>query len=333
MKGRAGNGAAIFGQAEAMARKTDRLVTLFGGGGFIGRYVAQALLSRGQRVRIVQRDPRRAYFLKPLAGMGQIQFAPADVADADRVERAAQDSDAVINLIGILKGDFDTVHRQGADNVARAAAAAGAEALVHVSAMGADPEAESCYGRSKGEGEAAVRAAFPKATIVRPSLAFGAEDRFINRFAALARMLPLIPVLRPSWRIQPVHAADLGRAMALAAINPGTHGGKTYELGGPQVMTMLELNCWIAEATGRGSKPVMPVPDTIGSFLASGLGWAPGAPITRDQWLMMQRDSVAAESAEGFEAFGISPSPLAAIAEGWLTAYRRSGRFAAKSPY
>jgi NADH dehydrogenase len=316
-----------------MARKTDRLVTVIGGGGFVGRYVVQALFARGQRVRVVERDPRRAFFLKPLAGLGQLQFAAADVTEAETVARAVQGSDAVVNLVGILKGDFDAVHREGAGNVAQAAAAAGAEALVHVSAIGADPGSESRYGRSKGEGEAAVRAAFPAATIVRPSVAFGPEDAFINRFAAMARLLPVVPVIRGSWRLQPVHAADLGRAVALAAVDRRSHGGRTYELGGPQVMTMIELNRWIAQAAGRGSKPIVPIPDPAAGFFARAAGWLPGAPITGDQWLMMQRDNVVADGAAGFEAFGISPSPLAAIAEGWLTAYRRSGRFAAKSPY
>jgi len=316
-----------------MVQKRDRLVTVVGGGGFIGRYVAQALFARGQRVRIVQRDARAAFFLKPLAGLGQVQFAAADITSPDMVDRAVHGSDAVINLVGILKGNFDAVHRQGAANVASAAAAAGAEVLVQVSAIGADPESESRYGRSKGEGEAAVRAAFPTATIVRPSVAFGQEDHFINRFAAMARLLPFIPVIRGGWRIQPVHAADVGRAIALAALDPRSHGGRIYELGGPQVMTMLDLNRWIAEATGRGSKPVAAIPDAAGRLLARGAGWLPLAPITWDQWLMMQRDSVVSEDAKGFEAFGISPSPLAAIAEGWLSAYRRSGRFAAKSPY
>jgi NADH dehydrogenase len=149
----------------------------------------------------------------------------------------------------------------------------------------------------------------------------------------MARMHPVVPVIRGAWRLQPVHVADLGRAIALAAIDPRSHAGKTYELGGPQVLTMFELNQWIAEATGRGSKPIVPIPDPVAGVFARAAGWLPGAPITGDQWLMMQRDNVVAEGAAGFEAFGISPSPLAATAEGWLTAYRRSGRFAAKSPY
>ena len=179
-----------------MTPKTDRLVTLFGGGGFIGRYVAQALFKAGARVRIAEREPRRAFFLKPLGGLGQIQFVRADLADRAQVAAAVRGADAVVNLVGILKGNFHAVHVEGARNVAEAAAAAGVPALVHVSAIGADPESESAYGRTKGEGEAAVRAAFPGATILRPSIAFGPEDDFVNRFAGMARLLPVLPVIR-----------------------------------------------------------------------------------------------------------------------------------------
>jgi NADH dehydrogenase len=198
-------------------------------------------------------------------------------------------------------------------------------ALVHISAIGADPEAESRYGRSKGEGEAAVRAAFPGATIIRPSVAFGQEDNFINRFARMARLMPILPVIRPAWRLQPVHAADLGKAIALAALDPQSHAGQTYELGGPNVLTMAELNRFICEATGRG-RPLAELPDPIGKVMARVIGWLPGAPITWDQWLMMQTDNVA--TGPGFEAFGIHPAPLAAVAAAWLVPFRRHGRFA-----
>jgi NADH dehydrogenase len=316
-----------------MAQKTDRLVTLFGGGGFIGRYVAQSLYRAGVRVRIAQTEPRRAWFLKPLGALGQTQFVKADIRDPEQVERAVSGSDAVVNLVGILKGAFLPIHVDGARNVAEAAARAGASSLVQVSAIGANPESESRYAQSKGEGEQAVRAAFPDATIVRPSVAFGMEDNFINKFAVMARMLPVIPVIRGRARFQPVHAADLGHAIAAAALDPRHHDGKTYELGGPQVMTMLELNRFIREATGRPGKPILDIPDPIGRAFARIGGWLPGAPITWDQWLMLEKDNVVSEGAPGFEAFGIRPAPLAAVAEGWLTAYRRSGRFAAKSPY
>ena len=316
-----------------MARKTDRLVTLFGGGGFVGRYVAQALYKSGARIRIAQRDPRQAFFLKPLGGLGQTQFVAADITRPDQVPRAVEGSDAVVNLVGILKGAFHPIHVDGARNAAEAAAAAGAQAFVQVSAIGADPASPSRYGSSKGHGEAAVRAAFPSATIIRPSIVFGREDQFVNRFAALARLLPVLPVIRGDVRFQPVHVADVAHAIAAAALDPRAHGGRTYELGGPQTLSMRELNRWIGEATGR-VRPLIDVPDAAARLIAQLGGWAPGAPMTYDQWLMLSRDNVVAPDAEGFEAFGIVPTPLAAVAEGWLTAYRRHGRFAsAKSPY
>jgi NADH dehydrogenase len=310
----------------------DRVVTLFGGGGFLGRYSAQALFRTGARIRVAQRNARGANFLHPLAAVGQMQLLPVDIRDSERVHAAVRGSDAVINLVGILKGDFDAVHVAGARNVAEAAAGAGAGALVHVSAIGADPDSESAYGRSKGEGEEAVRAAFPGATILRPSVLFGREDNFVNRFAGMARLSPVLPVVSGRTRLQPVYAADVGRAVTAAALDPRRHGGKTYELGGPQVLTMRELMEWVCETTGRG-RPLLDIPDPVGRLIAKTVGWLPGAPITWDQWLMLRRDNVAAEGAEGLEAFGLPGTPLSAVSEGWLTSYRRHGRFAAKSPY
>ncbi|RYD92015.1 MAG: complex I NDUFA9 subunit family protein, partial [Sphingomonadales bacterium] len=266
----------------------SRLVTLFGGGGFLGRYVAQELLQAGARIRIAERDPSDAWDLKPLGGLGQTQFVPACVTKPATVAHALEGSDAVVNLVGILKGDFDAIQRRGAANVAAAAQAAGVASLVHVSAIGADPESASAYGRSKGEGEAAVRAAFPGATIVRPSVVFGQEDGFLNRFAAM-QAAPVVPVLRGDVKFQPVWVSDVARAIAAAALDPGSHAGKTYELGGPEVVSMTELNAWLARATGRAPNFV-PVPDFAGSIIATLAGVLPGAPITRDQWLMLQSD-------------------------------------------
>jgi NADH dehydrogenase len=313
-----------------MTVKTNRLVTLFGGGGFIGRYAAQALFKAGARVRIADREPKRAYFLRPLCGLGQIQFVRAEVTDRERVAAAVDGADAVVNLVGILKGDFHKVHVEGARIVAETAAAANVPALVHVSAIGADPDAASAYGRSKGEGEEAVRAAFPGATIVRPSIAFGLEDDFVNRFARMAQLFPFLPVVRGAWTLQPVYVADLARAIAMAALDPKQHGSATYELGGPQAMTMHALNQWICRETGR-NRPLVDIPDAIAGPLVRLTGWLPGAPMTRDQWRMMEADNL--PSGPGFEAFGIRPTPLAAIAEGWMTLYRRHGRFATQSPY
>ena len=315
-----------------MTVKTDRLVTLFGGGGFIGRYVAQALFKAGARVRIAEREPRRAFSLRPLTGLGMIQFQRADITRPDEVAAAVAGADAVINLVGILKGNFHAVHIDGARHVAAAAAAADARAMVHVSAIGADPESPSRYGCTKGEGELAVREAFPGATLIRPSIAFGPEDHFVNRFAGMARLLPDVPVLRGRWRLQPVYAADLGKAIAQAALDPARHAGRTYELGGPQVVSMHELTQWICRATGRGSRPVVDIPDPIGRLMARLFGWLPGAPISWDQWLMLSQDNVASGEHPGFEAFGIAPAPLAAVAEAWLATYRRRGRWAQPSP-
>ena len=313
------------------ARASNSLVTLFGGGGFLGRYVVQALLKTGARVRIAERDPSNAFSLRPLAALGQLQFVSADIRSERQVAAAVEGSGVVVNLVGILAGAFQAIHVDGAAAIARAAAAEGAGALVHMSAIGADPAAESDYGRSKGEGEAAVRAAFPGATILRPSVVFGREDMFVNKFAQLMRFLPVVPVLKPGTRLQPVWVADVGEATAAAALEPRVHGGRTYELGGPQVFTMRELNEWIGETTGR-RRTLVDVPDAAGAALAR-LGFLPGAPITWDQWLMLGRDSVAAPGTPGLDAFGIRPSPLAAVAENWLTLYRRRGRFATQSPY
>lgn len=304
----------------------DRLVTLFGGGGFLGRYVAQELLKAGARVRIAERNPQDAFFVKPLGGLGQTQFVACDIRRADSATRAARGSDAVVNLVGILGGDFQKFHVDGARNAAAAAKAAGAGAFVQISAIGADPQAESAYGRTKGEGEAAARAELPGTTIIRPSILFGPEDRFVNRFARMAQLSPVIPVIRPKVRFQPAWVSDVARAIAAAALDPDSHGAKTYELGGPQTLTMEELIRLICHEIGR-HRAIVPVPDEAARLMARLGGWLPGAPITWDQWLMLQRDNVVAAGAEGFSAFDISPAPLAAIASSWLVQYRRHGRF------
>jgi len=308
-----------------MTDPTRTLVTVFGGGGFIGRYVCEALLRQGVRLRVAQRDPRQAYFLQPLAAVGQLDFVAADLNHRASVERAVEGADAVINLVGILKGKFDAVHVAGARTAAEAAARAGAAAFVQVSAIGADAASPSAYGRSKAAGEEAVRAAFPTATIIRPSLVFGREDQLTNRFAQMAK-LPILPVIAGSTKFQPIYVADLAGAIAAAALDPATHGGKTYELGGPEVMTMRTLNERIAALAGQ-SPDIAPVPDFAAGLMAK-FGFLPGAPLTSDQWAMLQRDNVAAPGAPGLEAFGITPTPLAAVAPAWLDRFHRGGRFA-----
>ncbi|WP_084583798.1 complex I NDUFA9 subunit family protein [Sphingomonas azotifigens] len=302
----------------------DRLVTLIGGGGFLGRYVAQELLSAGARVRVVERKPRDAWFLKTQGNLGQTQLVVGDITKPETLARALQGSDAVVNFVGILAGDFDKVHVQGARNVAEAAKAAGAGALVHISALGADAASPSAYGRSKAAGEQAVLAAFPGATILRPSIVFGREDAFVNRFAGMIAGAPLniVPVVRGETRFQPVFVADVAQAVTAALADPAAHGGKTYTLGGPDVLSMSALLHWIAGAIGR--KPhFVELPDSLAGLIAS----LPGTPITRDQFAMLQADNVVPAGAEGLAALGVHPTPMATVAPSWLVRFRQAGRF------
>ena len=208
------------------------------------------------------------------------------------------------------------VHAEGARNIAEAALEFGARSLVHISAIGADAESEATYARTKGEGEKAVRDAFPNATIIRPSIVFGVEDMLTNRLAGLSR-LPALPVIAPKCKLQPVFVEDLAKAIARAAVDPVTHGRKTYEIGGPQVLTMREFTMAILKAAGR-DPGLVDVPSPVASAI-SWLGFLPGAPLTRDQWLMLQRDNVA--EGPGLDAFGIRPTPFGAVAPEWLGMY------------
>src|SRR5690242_4429799 len=281
-----------------MIERNEELVTVFGGGGFIGRYVCEALFKRGVRIRIVSRDPRNAYFIQPLAQVGQFGFEKADITNRDSVRHALRGATSVVNLCGVFGRKMRAVHVDGARNVAEAARDAGADALVQISAIGADVHSQSLYGESKGEGEVAVREAFPNATIIRPSLVFGPEDDLTNRFAAMAS-LPFLPVIASKRNFQPVYVRDLAKAIGMAALDPGRFGGDTYEIAGPQVMSMAELHRAILEITGQRPE-IVHMPDFFTGLLAK-LGWLPGAPLTEDQWRMLQRDNVPSGSAPGLE--------------------------------
>jgi NADH dehydrogenase len=310
-----------------MIERFEEQVTVFGGGGFIGRYVCEALFKRGVRVRIASRDPRNAYFIQPLAQVGQFGFEKADLTNLESVRHALRGASVAINLCGVFGRRMQAVHVDGARNFAEAAREAGIKSLVHLSAIGADPQSQSDYGRTKGEGEAAVRKVFPAATIIRPSLVFGPEDNLTNRFAGLAR-LPFLPVIAGQRNFQLVYVRDLAKAIALAALQPQAHGGKTYEIGGPQVMSMVELHEAILEITQQNPE-IVHVPDVFASLM-SRFGWLPGAPFTRDQWMMLQRDNLPSGELPGLEAFGIAPTPLAAVAYEWLGRFNRGGKFAGR---
>ncbi len=311
-----------------MLNPDNRIVTVFGGGGFIGRYVCEVLFRNDVRVRVASRDPRSAYFLQPLAPIGQWGRVRADVAKPASVRAAVKDSSAVINLVGTFSGSLHATHVEGAKNVAEAARDAGAAALVHISAIGADPDAGSVYGRTKGEGEAKVRKAFPNATIIRPSIVFGPEDDLTNRLAGLAR-LTVLPVIAAKRRFQPVYVQDIAKAIAMAALDPETYGGKTFEIGGPQVMTMEDIYAVCARSAGR-EPDLIAMPNFASAFLSL-FGFLPGAPLTRDQWKMLQRDNLPAKKSVGLETFGIEPTALGAVAPGWLGRFRQGGRWAARA--
>lgn len=306
----------------------DGLVAIVGGSGFIGRYLVQDLARTGVRMRIVVRNVPVAQLLKPLGTLGQIDIIAGDVRDASSLAEAMRGATAAVNLVGILDGTpslFDAVHARGAGNVAQAAATAGARAFVQVSAIGADAKSAASYARSKAAGEAAVHRAFPAATVVRPSIVFGREDAFLNRFAGMAKsMLPVMPVVAGKTRFQPVYVGDVAQAISMALAAPERFGGQTYELGGPRIYSFRELLAWILREV-RADKPLVDVPDEVAALMARMSSVVPGMPMTRDQWLMLQSDNVA--HGDGLAAFGIAGTPMEAIAPAYLERFRTAGRF------
>ncbi|HEY0959252.1 MAG TPA: complex I NDUFA9 subunit family protein [Novosphingobium sp.] len=301
-------------------------VTVLGGSGFLGRHLAQELLARGARLKIASRRPERAFSLRPLANLGQVQFIRCDVTRLESVSAAVAGAHAVVNLVGAFAGDLDALQGRGAGKIAAAARDAGASAFVQVSALGADAESRSEYARTKGEGETAVRAAFPNATILRPTTLFGPDDAFVNMFAGLIAAFPVLPVFGPTAKLQPLFVNDAAEAVAIALADPGRHGGKTYELAGPEVLTMLELNQRIAKAQGR-QRLFAELPDAVSGLIAA----LPGTPISSDQWMLLKAGNVATSAISGIAALGIAPHPLGLFLDRWMTRFRKHGRFGAKA--
>jgi NADH dehydrogenase len=304
---------------------SGKLIVLLGGGGYFGTHVAQELLARGARLRIASRNPKRAYRIKALGNLGQIQFLRADLADSTILPALVSGADGVVNLVGAFAGDLESLHVKGPAALAAAARAAGVNAFVQVSANGADPDSPVAYARTKAQGEAAVLAAFPKATILRPSILFGSDDQFINRFACLISAFPVMPVFGPEAKLQPAFVDDAAQALANALSDPGTHGGKTFELVGPDVVTMGALNRRIATAAGR-SPMFIDLPDPVSTAIATLTGWLPGAPISADQWALLKAGNVGT-GLPGFSALGVTPRPLELFIDRWLVQYRKHGRF------
>jgi NADH dehydrogenase len=307
-----------------------KLVVLLGGSGFFGRHVAQELLSCGARLRIVGRRPERAFGLKPLAALGQLQIVQGDVTRTASLPPLLAGADAVVNLVGAFAGDLDALQGTGAGKIAAAARKAGISAFVHVSANGADAESQIAYARTKAEGERAVFAAYPQATVLRPSVLFGGDDAFVTMFAGLIARLPALPVFGPQARLQPVFVDDAAAAVVRALKEPQTFGGKTYELTGPEVITMLELHERIATAQGR-RRTFFPLPDFVSGAFAAATGWLPGAPLSADQWALLKAGNVASGTLPGFKAFAIVPRPLSLFLDRWMVRFRKHGRFGARA--
>ena len=308
----------------------NNLVTVFGGSGFLGRHAVRALARAGWRIKIATRHPNRAFFLRPLGTVGQIDFVKCDVADAESVAAAVMGSQAVINLTGILfqKGQsFEDVQAQGAGNVARAAAAAGVAKLVHVSAIGADADSDSSYAVTKAEGEQFVREAFPNAVILRPSVIFGPEDGFFNKFASLARFTPALPLVGGGHtRFQPVFVGDVASAIA-AVLTREDVAGRTYELGGPATYSFRELLEIILFQTGK-KRLLVPLPFGIAMIKAAFLQLLPNPLLTIDQVRLLKKDNVVSPTAAGLTDLGITPTSVEAVVPSYLWRYRARGEYA-----
>jgi NADH dehydrogenase len=321
----------------ALKSSSEMLVTVFGGSGFLGRHVVRALANRGYRIRVAVRRPELTGYLQPLGRVGQIQAVQANVRVGPSVEAAARDCDAVINLVGILfergRQRFDAVQEQGAENMARAAVAARAR-LVHISAIGADENSPSDYAQSKADGERRVLAADPQAIIMRPSIVFGPEDQFFNRFAALARFLPALPLPGGGHtRFQPVFAGDVAEAIALA-VDGKAKAGASYELGGPDIKTFKELMEFML-ATVERRRLLLPVPFAMMKLQAMVLQFLPNPPLTPDQVELFKSDNIvsaaAHEQGRTLEALGLVPNSVAAVVPDYLWRFRKTGQFSSRT--
>lgn len=320
-----------------MSAPIDTLVTVFGGSGFLGRHVIRALARRDYRIRVGVRRPDLAGHLQPLGKVGQIHPVQANLRYPASVQAAARGASVIVNLVGILAESgaqtFDAVQATGAETVAKAASEIGAR-VVHVSALGADQNSTSRYARAKAAGEAAVLAAAPSATIFRPSVVFGPEDHFTNRFAGLARLSPALPLIGGGLtKMQPVYVGDVATAIA-DAVDGKTAAGATYELGGPEVMTMREILEIILRVTERNCM-LMPLPFALAKFKAAFLQFAPGDfKLTPDQVELLRHDNVVSDAAKAagltLEGLGITPDSLEAVTPSYLWRYRKTGQFAHK---
>lgn len=313
-----------------------RRATVFGGTGFIGRYVVKRLAQRGVTITVASRHARRGNYLQPMGDVGQIVLLDGDIGDEDFAAASMAGVDLVVNLVGILaesgKQRFDALQHRGAARLARLATAAGVERFVQFSAIGADAASPARYGKSKAEGEAAVHAAFPGAIILRPSIVFGPEDQFFNRFAEMTRLSPFLPLIGGgTTKFQPVYVGDVADA-TMAALDRPEAAGRTYELGGPRIYSFAELMRLMLREIDRPGLPLVPIPFELASLQAAILEHLPGKLLTRDQVRMLKRDNVVSPGARTLTDLGILPTAPEVILQSYLERFRRGGRFSPRHP-
>ena len=310
------------------------LVAVVGGSGFLGRYAVRALTAKGYRIRAAMRRPNLGNFLVPMGHVGQIQLVEANILDANDMAGLVSGADAVVNLVGVLRQSgrqrFSRLHRDGPAGLAKAAMQAGVSTFVHVSALGASQASSSLYAKSKAEGEMRVREGFPAATILRPSVVFGPEDNFFNRFAGLARLWPLVPFLPliggGATKFQPVYVGDVAAAIEQSVTFPAEARGRTYELAGPTVYSFKELMEFILRESCR-QLPLVSVPSGLASFAASIANITPWTPLTPDQVRLLKSDNVMTRGALSLHDFGIEPDSLEAVLPSYLWRFRPQGQF------
>ena len=314
----------------------SKLVTIYGGSGFVGRYIARRMAKEGWRVRVAVRRPNEAMHVKPYGVPGQVEPVFCNIRDDASVAAVMQGADAVVNCVGVLnelgKNTFDAVQAEGAGRIARIAADQGVDQLVHLSAIGADAESDSDYARSKAEGEAAVQAAFPSAVILRPSIIFGTEDQFFNRFAGMTRLSPILPIAGGATRFQPVYVDDVARAAVAGVLGQAEPG--VYELGGPEVKTFAELMQDMLQVIHR-RRIVLSLPRFVAGIVALGFDilqyvsfqLIENKVLTRDQLKNLGRDNVVSDGAKGFADLGIKPSLMGPVLPDYLWKFRPSGQY------
>jgi len=308
----------------------NELVTIFGGSGFLGRYAVRALAKQGYRIRVAVRQPNLANYLPPMGRVGQIQLLRTNVTNLDAVAAAVHGAAAVINLVGVLhesgRQRFAALHSDAAGHVARAAKAAGAQSFVHMSSAGVDVNSDSSYARTKADGERLVREAFPEASILRPSIVFGPEDNFFNRFAAMATVSPVLPLIGGGrTRFQPVYVGDVAAAIETCVRDTSTRG-KTFELGGPTLYTFRQLMELTLHETRRRCW-LVPLPFSLAAFQAKFLQFLPNAPLTPDQVRLLKHDNIVAAGAQTLADLSIEPETVEAVLPAYLWRFRREGQY------